>query len=412
MPPSPRIEACADDTPGDFAAVIEGLDAYRARTGVAPLMLGGWEAEDSAIHPPRPLLAALRAIRPRLAGYTYAREFGVVRERAAALCAPDLCLDGGPLSADAVSCVQNSTQGLLLALASLKDEGVTRVVVAAPCYFAAVEAARKLGLAVEIVPAADFLTGALDSDRLVASYLQAFGGRAARTAVLVTNPAYSVGVEHEPRELLALRAALPAQTTLLIDETRLGLHWHRESPWYRAAYPGRTLLLRSPSKIFFVNGLKCSLLFGDPALLRRVERLGEALVGSCPAGLQEVALAYLDAWARWRGELAAGEAGPYRIWRRRTVAALRRNRDRLAPSLVRHGFMLAPVNSGPHVLAAARDAGERRLPAPLAAARACGVLLMDATYAFHSAPQWSGFRVNLSGDATAAEEALERIRGL
>lgn len=410
---SPGVDSSAGphDEDGDFAAVTAALDAYRARTGLAPLMLGGWEADDPAIRPPRPLLAALRAMRPRVAGYSYSREFADVRERAAALFAPDLHLDGEPLAAEAVTCVQNSTQGLLLALAALQDAGVTRLVVAAPCYFAAVEAARRLGLEVVIVPAADYLTGALDFHRLVA----AARARPAQTALLVTNPAYAVGVEYDPAALMMLRAALPPATTLLLDETRLGLHWQRETPWYRAEYPARTLLLRSPSKIFFVNGLKCSLLFGEPALLRRIERLGEALVGSSPAGSQDAALAYLGAWAAWRGELLAGDGliGPYRAWRRQVIAALGRNRDRLAPALAACGFTLAPVNSGPHVLAAISGGGggAARFPAAPAAARECGVLLMDAAYAFHAAPGWVGFRVNLSGHARSAEVALKRLFG-
>ncbi|MFI5273579.1 MAG: aminotransferase class I/II-fold pyridoxal phosphate-dependent enzyme, partial [Ktedonobacterales bacterium] len=333
-----RASATAESAAGgDFACVVDALCGFRARTGEAPLMLGGWEAEDPTIAPPAPLVAALQAIPPRLGGYTFARDLGRARERAAALFAPDVTIGGEPPTRDTVALLQNGTQGLLLALAALKEHGVRRVVIAAPCYFAAVEVCRQLGLRTEVVPAADYLTGTLDLDRLAAQ-----AGRS-HSALLLTNPAYSLGVEYPAAQLAALYAALPATTFVLLDETRLGLHWQREAPWARAAYPARALVLRSPSKIFFINGLKSGVLFGATDLVRSVERLGEALVGSYQGNAEAVALAYLLAWQAWRDEVTGAQYGPYRAWRHGVVGALRHNRDALVPVLAARGFVLSPT---------------------------------------------------------------------
>lgn len=385
-----------------FDEVAASLREFRARTGREPLMLGGWEVEDPAIGPPTPLLARLRAIRPLLTGYCFPRDFHRARERAATLFAPQMRFGERAPEPANVAILQNSTQGLLLALAALKEHGVARVVAAAPVYFAALEACRQLGLEVAVVPAADFLTGALDLARLAAE------ASVPRSALLLTNPAYSVGVEYAPDHLAALFAVLRPETYVLLDESRLGLHWQRPSPWYAATYPERALVLRSPSKLFFVNGMKCSLLLGEAALIREVERLGEALVGSSAAGAEEAALAYLAALRAWRDEAAAGVDGPLLAWRRRVVAALRRTHAAVAPTLTFAGFAASPIDSGPYALAAiARE----RLPVLDSAAigREHGVLLMESAHFFHHHPAWIGFRLNLCVGPARAHAALAAL---
>jgi aspartate/methionine/tyrosine aminotransferase len=398
------VKKLADDVSSGhgFEEVAAALREFRARTGQEPLMLGGWEVEDPAIRPPTTLIEQLRAIRPQLTGYCFPRDFHRARERAAALFAPEMRLGERAPEPANVAILQNSTQGLLLALAALKEHGVARVVAAAPVYFAAVEACRQLGLDVVVVPASDFLTGALDLARLAAEV------SVPRSALLLTNPAYSVGVEYTPDHLAALFAALRPETYVLLDETRLGLHWHRPSPWYTAAYPERTLVLRSPSKLFLVNGSKCSLLLGPAALIHEVERLGEALVGSSAGGAEEAALAYLAALRAWRDEADAGVEGPLLAWWQGMVAALGRTYAAVAPTLTSAGFAVSPVDSGPYVLAAiARE----RLSVLDGAAigREHGVLLLESAHFFHHHPAWIGFRLNLYVGPARARAALAAL---
>src|SRR5438552_3243929 len=87
------------------------------------------------------------------------------RRRSAAPC-PMEPRGGVSLTAHHVAILPNSTQALLLTFAALRDHGVEHIVVAAPVYFSAVEVCRRLGLAVSVIPAADFVTGALDLDAL------------------------------------------------------------------------------------------------------------------------------------------------------------------------------------------------------------------------------------------------------
>jgi aspartate/methionine/tyrosine aminotransferase len=300
--------------------------------------------------------------------------------------------------------LQNGTQGLLLTLAAFKERGVARVAVAAPCYFAAIQACRLLSLSVEVIPAADYLTGAPDIAAVAAAV------RAPRTALLLTNPAYSLGVEYGWETLARLLDAIPFHVPVLLDETRLGLSWRSDAPWYAADYPPNVAVLRSPSKIWFVNGAKTSFLLAAPALAREVDRLAEGLVGSMAAHAEPLALAYLDALADWLDEVAHGEAGPMLAWRRRVVAALRGTADVLPPPLAAAGFALSPVDSGPYAFAAAHH--------PLAdlpcveLARQNGLLVMDAHYFCHTQPRRGGFRINLCLPAEQARSGLRRLASM
>lgn len=386
----------------DFGVVLAALEQYTRRTGRTAARLGGWEVADEAMAPPDSLAERLTAIGADLHAYTYARDLARAKELTAEVLGATIRLRGEPLTARDVAVLQNSSQGLLLALAALKERGARRLVVAAPCYYAAVRSTQALGLAVEIVPAADYLTGALDVDAL----RDATARRG--TVLLVTNPAYSVGVEYSATELDRLFAALRPDLPILLDETRLGLHWRSSAPWYPADYPANVAVLRSPSKVFFVNGAKCGLLLAAPTLVRAVERLSEALVGSAPGNAEAVALTYLDAWGQWGSEHASGVTGEMLRWREAVVERMRQSLAAAEAPLRGHGIILAPADSGPYALAA--------IPRPvcpgidsLHMARAAGVLVMDSSYFFHTSGDWAGFRLNLCVGPRRISAALDRM---
>lgn len=388
-----------------FAEVMEALQRYTEETGAEPLLLGGWEVEHPAIAPPPGLLRRLIGHSLDIRRYTYASDLRHVRDQAAELLGSALRFAGSPITARHISIQQNSTQALLVTLAALKERGARRVVIAAPAYYAVETICRSFGLEVVITPASDFLTGALDIPRLCEA------ARRPGSVTLVTNPAYSLGVEYTPVAINSLASALPSHTWLLLDETRLGLSWRYPEPWYRADLSPRTLVVRSPSKVFFIHGRKTSLLLGDPALLYEVEQLGEALVGSLGDAAESVALAYLDAWRQWRDEAASGRAGPMLRWRAAILAALQRNLDTTRSALASAGFQMSPIDSGPYALAAIP---RERLPRldQMDAARRLGVLLMDARYFLHEQPGWRGFRINLCSTSQHLSEALARLQAL
>jgi aspartate/methionine/tyrosine aminotransferase len=225
---------------------------------------------------------------------------------------------------------------------------------------------------------------------------------------LLTNPAYSIGVEYEWSILRTLFAALPSDHPVILDETRMGLSWRREAPWYDADFLPQVIVIRSPSKVFFVSGAKTSLIFAAPGFVRRVEGLSESLLGSVPGTLEETALAYLRYWRRWRDGARRGETGPLLRWRRGVIARLQTNLDLARPALERHGFTTSPVNSGPYALAARRAHDECDLDCVRLASEH-GALAMSASYFFHARAGWMGFRLNLCVPGERLSDALDRI---
>jgi aspartate/methionine/tyrosine aminotransferase len=394
----------ADTCAPNFSLVVEALERHTRATGQAPFSLSGWEAEDEEIRPPEPLITALEAVSTGIYGYTYLRDLREPKERAASLFHSGVRLGGKSLTAECVAILPNSTQALLLTLAALRDQGIERIVVAAPVYFSVVEVCRRLSLAMSIIPAADFMTGALNLDALLRAMAQP------QSALLLTNPAYSVGVEYDWSTLRALFAALPDDRPIILDETRMGLHWQREAPWYAGDFPPQTIVIRSPSKIFFVSGAKTSLLIATPAFVRRIETLSESLLGSAPGALEATALAYLRFWRNWRNEARTGEGGPAQRWRRGVIAQLQANLNLVRPTLQRHGLRVSPVNSGPYALAARQSSHRERLDC-VRLASGYGTLAMSADYFFHERAGWMGVRLNLSVPGARLATALERIAG-
>jgi DNA-binding transcriptional MocR family regulator len=160
--------------------------------------------------------------------------------------------------------------------------------------------------------------------------------------------------------------------------------------------------------VFLVNGLKTSFLYGPEPIIREVERLHEALLGSVSGNAEAVALAYLDTWRAWIAELKQEHDGQMRHWRRAVVEHLTQNLAVVRPRLEAHGYALSSINSGPYVLAGASGASTRALDCERVACDH-GVLLMDGRYFFHESSVWTGFRINLCGDPVCAREALARV---
>jgi histidinol-phosphate/aromatic aminotransferase/cobyric acid decarboxylase-like protein len=386
----------------DLAPIVAVVQEFERRTGRRAIHLGGWEADDPRIGPPPFVTECLATIPPRPGCYAYPREFDRAREYAAEVFGPTLRFDGTSAQAEHFAFPANSTQGIFLILATCRDMGIAHVVIGSPCYYTAVEACRHLGLRVTIVPTQEYLNGALDLAGIVQAASQE------RSLVFITNPAYSLGVEYAPADLAALAAALPAGTLLMLDETRLGLHWERATPWAALDLPADTIILRSPSKLFFLNGQKSSILCGPADLMRRVERLGEILVGSGAGNGEAIALCYLGALAAWQSEATTGIPGPMLQWKRGVIAAMRdhlaTHRRWLAPA----GFDLSPVASGPYALAA-------RQASPLSArdcqhiAHRFGVMLASSETFYHDHAAWQGFRLNLAGDAARYHRRLRAL---
>jgi histidinol-phosphate/aromatic aminotransferase/cobyric acid decarboxylase-like protein len=385
------------NSPRDFSLVVSAFHAFEAETGRCGLPLSGWEIVASGITPPKGLVRRLGAIRVQPHGYTYSRDFHEARSRAAACLNHGMRIAGAPIAADQIAILQNSSTGLLLALTALREQGIRRIVIAAPVYFAAVTTCEHLDLAVTVIPAADFLTGALDVGHIAEALRQP------HSALVLTNPAYSVGVEHSPTQLQTLFAHVSESVPILLDETWLGLHWNNDAPWYAMDYPPRTLILRSPSKILFLNGMKMSVLVAPADIIRIVERIGETLVGSVPGHSEAVALSYIAMWERWLGESERQRIGALRAWKRQVVAVQRANLEAWRPLIKAWGMVTAPIDSGPYALVARPQLSPGI--SSLATARQQGILLMTADYFYHQQPGWQGFRLNtLVGRPISREE--------
>jgi aspartate/methionine/tyrosine aminotransferase len=288
-----------------------------------------------------------------------------------------------------------------LALTFLRDHGIHTLYVSAPGYFATFQVCKHLGLRAEIIPPKDFLTCQLDYDR-IAQALHTPG-----SALTLTNPAYSVGVEYSPSDLARLFAVIPEQTYVLLDEVYSGLNWEHDEPWMPYDSPCRVMILRSPSKTFLMYGSKLCFLVAPPAVIQYVETLAEFL-SSLPGNFENIALEYLYALSAWEQENLQPGNGTYRRWKAQTTVCFTRNLQRLIPLLEEFRFLVAPINSGPYVTVATERARLNGFD-PVALARQHGVLFMTSQHYFHEDPHWFGFRLNLCGDSHEFDKALRSV---
>ena len=92
-------------------------------------------------------------------------------------------------------------------------------------------------------------------------------------------------------------------------------------------------------------------------------------------------------------------------WKDAIIAQMRRRLTQVEAVLSTDGVMLAPIDSGPYVLAAMPRA-QWSFADGVAVARTTGVLLVTAAHFHHQSDEWCGFRINL---CAPPRQALLRI---
>lgn len=385
----------------DLLLVLKALHTYRQRTHKKSILLGGWVIEDPALSPPGLLVESLSHLPTNLMKYADVSWCFEAKNRAADLFSRYIRFDGQMLTSPQIAVLPSGSNGLLLTLTFLRDHGVRTLYVSSPNYFATFQAGAHLGLRVEILPPRDFLSCQLDYDR-IAQALQT-----PNSAFILSNPAYSVGVEYTPQELDQLFAVVPEETYVVLDEVYLGLHWMNEAPWYQYDFPSRVIILRSPSKIFLLYGVKLCFLIAPIEVIQYVEMLAEFL-SSVPGNFEEMVLAYIQALSTWDQEIRQHEVGEFRQWKAHTIGCFTRNLHQVVPILEEFDFRRAPINSGPYVTVATEH---ERLNGfdPVALAHQKGVLFMTSHHYFHEDPRWIGFRMNLCGNSQEFADILQHI---
>jgi len=386
----------------DLLVVLNALEDYVRRTRQPRILLSGWTVEDQNLQPPPSLVAKFRQLPLHLGKYAQVARCFEAKAQATALLRRYLTLAGQPITPAQVAVLPSGSNGLLLTLLYLRNQGVRKLYASSPNYFATFEICRQIGLPIEILPAQDFLTCRLDYDR-IASTLSA-----PDTALIVTNPTYSVGVEYGPAALNELCAAIPAHAYVVFDEIYLGLNWGTyATPWYQYDFPPRTILLRSPSKSFLMYGAKLCFMIAPHEAIQHAETLSEFL-SSVPGNFEALALAYIQAFLDWDAEIRRQEIGEFRQWKAATIACLTGNLNRLNPWLDRLGLQRSPINSGPYLTVAAPRARFNGFD-PVALAGQQGVLCMTSDHYYHDDPGLFGFRLNLCGNCQAFERVLRDL---
>jgi hypothetical protein len=252
-----------------------------------------------------------------------------------------------------------------------------------------------------MIPANTFYTADISFDQLK---LRVQG---TRQAVLLTNPAYGVGVERSVNDYERLFSAVPDGNMVLCDETSLGLSWDNLRPWSPIDLPNHVCLLRSPSKLFLLNGRKSSFLVASSSLVQYIESIAEYLVGSIDGNTQEEAITYFQAISEWQAEVDSGSDGPWKAWKYGIIQRLRSNLLMVGNVLRDSGFQLSPINSGYYVLAG--QAEERfKCANSLDILQSFGVVYTWSDGFGHVDPSTKAFRVNLANDPRLVVDALNR----
>lgn len=387
-----------------FKVLLANVEAWETETQRQAFWLGGWEVDAPELRPPPPLRHRLRHRSSRAPErYAFVSDCRRAKHGAADILGRQVTFDGAPLSPDNVAILPSSSQAILLVLSALQGVlSIHNLVVTGPVYFSTIGVSRCLRISCHHAPAADLLSPTPAADDLAKDC------RRRRAALFLTNPAYGVGVRIPEERLRHLLETIPQNIPIVLDEALQGLDWTPNRLWSALDLPPNAVVIRSPSKLFFMNGRKCSIVVAAPSLVRQIEHLADVLIGGIHSDLEDDCLVYLSALAAWFEEHRSGIAGNFSRWHQRLVARLEKNRLSLVPIFRSVGFELSRVDSGYYSIACRTSCVRPSLDA-MAVLRETGVVLTESKYIFHENDRQVALRVNLGAEAEALGAAASRI---
>ena len=384
-----------------FELLLDNIREYQNKYKVDPIWISGWNVEDEKIDPPSLLKKRFKDVSPKLEKYAYINEAYKAKEYIAHSLKRFLTIQGNPLQDSNIAIIPSGTQGLLLILTAFRDLfGMERLIVVAPGYFAFTSIGEHLGIESTVIPSNDFFNASIPFERLKTEANQG------RQGIVLTNPAYGLGIERQKNEYDTLFQIISSNTQILLDETSLGLSWDNRGPWDQIDVPKNVTILRSPSKLFLMHGCKSSFIVGSPTIIRYIENIAEFLVGSVSGNIQDDAVTYMEAILEWQGEIDSLKEGIWKKWKQTIVKRLQDNLFTIKNILEDAGFQLSPINSSYYVLAGQSRDHFKELSS-IEILMACGVVYTWSDGFCHVSPSLKAFRANLAGNPLQVVSALK-----
>lgn len=172
-------------------------------------------------------------------------------------------LEGCPVACADFTLLPSTTTGIAILLAYLKEEGVERVIVETPTYFAVVDAANRIGITCNFIPLLEQNNKkfATDINRLM-DFLDS-----PRTCLWLHQPRYALGNNLCRVDLCSLADKINDGSYIVLDEANddsvpaicAGLHNRKN-----------IFRLRNLTKALGLNGVRSSFLFHSPAVRERI----------------------------------------------------------------------------------------------------------------------------------------------
>jgi aspartate/methionine/tyrosine aminotransferase len=385
-----------------FDLLLDKIHDYRINHNESPIWISGWNVEDEKISPPLFLKDRFKKLPLELVQYAFINEAYKAKESTANSLRHIITIQGNPVQASNIAIVPSGTQGLLLILTTFRDLlEIRRLIVVAPGYFAFTSIAEHLKIESSIIPSDDFFKASIPFEQLKTEANQSKQG------IVLTNPAYGVGIERHNKEYQTLFQLLSSQTPILLDETSLGLSWDNRGPWDMIDIPENVVILRSPSKLFLMHGRKFSFIVASPSIVRYIESIAEYLIGSVSGNIQEDAMTYMTAITEWQNEIDSLKDGMWMRWKQTIVNRIQYNLSTVRDILEVAGFQLSLINSAYYVLVG-KPKDQFKEVDSIDILKLCGVVYTWSDGFCHISPSLRAFRTNLAGNPLHVSYALKK----
>ncbi len=176
----------------------------------------------------------------------------------------------------------NGTSSIMLSMISLMELSINRILVFTPVYFSSLNLLEMLKVQIFRYDLNIENNFQLDID-----YLEKYIKNNRIEALFITDPVFGTGVEYNLDTYMLLSKLIKQYNLyVIVDYVYGGMVWNdsnfifNDKSYYIINNLPNTIFIESISKRMFINGIKFSLIFSSPTIIRKIKRLSIYTTGS------------------------------------------------------------------------------------------------------------------------------------
>src|SRR3989338_3346969 len=179
------------------------------------------------------------------------------------------------LDTDGIAIVPGITSALYLTLLAFKKKGLTKGLGVRPIYFSIRDTCNDLSINLDLIDSYSNEAYVANLEEIIQKLQDG-----SYDFFILTNPVYCAGMQLDPSYIAEIQRVCTERNVLLVMDEAFIIPWGKGAKNFKSYSTTQTVVIRSPMKALFINGLKVATVTGPTWLIGDIEGNSTHVLGS------------------------------------------------------------------------------------------------------------------------------------